>query len=121
MQAMTLEQVYYIAELIGVLAVIASLIYLALHLRQNNKMIRLGTLHDISSQYVTCMLTMSHDQESTDVWVNGLAKVDELALGPRALSHLHGRFYAHALRTTLPVGARRIGHEHMAWDEGDHR
>lgn len=72
----TLEEASYIAQLIGVVAVIVSLAYLSMQVRQNNKMIRLSTLHDISSLYVSCMLTMSHDQESTDLWVNGLTRFE---------------------------------------------
>jgi hypothetical protein len=103
----TLEEAAYIAQLIGVVAVIVSLVYLAMQLRQNNKMIRLGTLHDISSLYVTCMLTISHDQESTDLWVKGLAQYDDL--GPDQRS----RFVFFAGATV-----RTLAEQFYQWEQG---
>ena len=47
MTSMTLEQASFIAEIIGVFAVVASLVHLALQLRQNTTAVRLSTLHDV--------------------------------------------------------------------------
>lgn len=52
METLTLEQAYYLGELLGVIAVVASLIYLTLQLRQNTLSIRMSNVQALSSQYV---------------------------------------------------------------------
>ena len=52
METLTLEQAYYLGELLGVIAVVTSLIYLALQLRQNTLSIRMSNVQALSSQYV---------------------------------------------------------------------
>jgi len=78
MESLSLEQAYYIGELVGVLAVVASLIYLALQLRQNTKSIRLSTLHDITSLWVTVMSMHGQSQEASNLWYKGLNDYDNL-------------------------------------------
>ena len=78
METLTLEQIYYIGELIGVFAVVASLLYLAIQLRQNTKSIKLSTMHDNTSLWITVMNMHSHDQETTDLWYKGLYDYDNL-------------------------------------------
>jgi len=107
MHAITLEEAYYVAELVGALAVIASLVYLAVQLRQNNKMIRLSTLHDISSLYITCMLSVNHDQESTNLWIKGLSRYEELSPGEKA------RFLAF-----MGASMRTLAEQHYQWEQG---
>ena len=67
METLTLEQAYYIGELFGVVAVVTSLIYLAIQLRQNTKSIRLGTLHDNTTLWVRIMNMHGHSQEACNL------------------------------------------------------
>lgn len=43
MEALTLEQAYYIAEIVGVLSIVISLTYVAAQIRQNTMAIRSDT------------------------------------------------------------------------------
>jgi len=52
MESITLEQAYYIGEIIAAVAVIASLVYLAVQLKQNTQAIRLNTGHNASEQLI---------------------------------------------------------------------
>ena len=47
MEALTLEQAYYIAEIIGVLSIVMSLVYVAVQIRQNTVAIRSDTSQSI--------------------------------------------------------------------------
>ena len=107
METLTLEQGAYLAEIIGVIAVVTSLIYLAIQLRQNTKSIRLSTLHDISSLYVSVMTMHSHDQEASDLWYKGLNDYDNLSQGERT-------------RFIIFIGAtmRILNEQFYQWQEG---
>jgi hypothetical protein len=107
METLTLEQAYYIGELLGVFAIVASLIYLALQLRQRTKLIRLSTLHHISSLYVSVMDMHSHNQEASDLWFKGLNDFDNLNQGQRT-------------RFMIFMGAtmRILNEQFYQWQEG---
>ncbi len=47
METLTLEQAYYIAEIIGVLSIVMSLVYVAVQIRQNTVAIRSDTSQSI--------------------------------------------------------------------------
>ncbi len=48
MESLTLEQIYFMSEIIGVIAVIISLIYVGLQVKQNTHVVRLNTVHNIA-------------------------------------------------------------------------
>ncbi len=48
---MTLEEFNYIAEIIASLAVIASLIYLAVQVKQGTQAVRLNTVHNVTEEF----------------------------------------------------------------------
>ena len=51
MEPLTLEQAYYIGELIAAFVVIVSVIYLALQVRQNTQVILTSNTHNISTYF----------------------------------------------------------------------
>ena len=62
---MTLEQLAYLAEIIGVILVIASLIYVAQQLRQNTEMMRAESRNQIVQQHVQELLSLI---QYPDIW-----------------------------------------------------
>ena len=48
---MTLEEFNYIAEIVASLAVIASLIYLAVQVKQGTQAVRLSTVHNVTEEF----------------------------------------------------------------------
>ena len=55
MESLTLEQASYLAEIIGVVAVVASLIYLALQVRGSNQAALISAFAGIGSRYDRCL------------------------------------------------------------------
>ena len=51
METLTLEQAYYIGELVASFVVLISLVYMAIQLRQNTNAIRLGTAHAVAEEF----------------------------------------------------------------------
>jgi hypothetical protein len=51
MESLTLEQAYYIGELIAAFVVLVSLAYMAIQLRQNTIAIKLGTAHAVTEEF----------------------------------------------------------------------
>ena len=47
MESLTLEQLYFMSEIIGVITVIISLIYVGLQVKQNTHVVRLNIVHNI--------------------------------------------------------------------------
>jgi hypothetical protein len=104
---MTLQHVAYWAEIVGVVAIVATLIYLAVELRQNTKSVRLSAVHDISSLYASVMLTTGGDKDNADVWIRGLheyANLDQLE---------KARFLVF-----MGVSVRTLSDQFFQWQEG---
>ena len=59
MESLTLEQAYYIGELIASIAVITSLIYLALQVRAGNQMAKMTALDSFSPRYEQAMASLT--------------------------------------------------------------
>lgn len=104
---MTLEQVSYVADIVGVVAIVASLIYLAGQLRQNTKSVRLSTVHNISSLYASVMLSTGGDKENCDIWLRGLQEYGELNGTEKA------RFLV-----LIGVSVRALSEQFYQWKEG---
>ena len=103
----TLEQLSSLAQIIGVVAIAASLIYLAVELRQNTKSLRLSAVHDISSLYASVMLTTGGDKDNADVWIRGLHEYDRLDRIEKA------RFLVF-----MGVSVRTLSDQFFQWQEG---
>jgi len=63
METLTLEQAYYIGELVGVIAIVGSLIFLTLQVRQNTQIIRTGAMNQLSSTLVESLFALAWDTE----------------------------------------------------------
>ena len=78
MESITLEQASYLAEIIGVVVVVISIIYLAIQVKQNTRSMRIQTVHDISSSFKAAQASIAHDKDLADVYHRGVFNYDQL-------------------------------------------
>lgn len=79
METLTLEQAYYIGELIAAIAVVVSLIYVALQVRQNTYAVRLNTNHQVAEELTNLYDRWNNDGVMSDIFFRGLAAPEDLA------------------------------------------
>jgi hypothetical protein len=109
---MTLSQLADLGEFIGGIAVLATLIYLALQLRQNTKQLeqngvaaRLTAYHQANEQSWLAVLAIAQDSELSDIVARGLADPASLdAKGTDALQP--GEWTAPVRRREYPCAVR---------------
>jgi len=90
---MSLDQGALLAEIIGAIAVVASLIYLTVELRTQSKMNRLASANDLATQWSGLMISMHDSAELSEIWLKGTSDFD--SLGPVSklrFSAFFGRF-----------------------------
>jgi hypothetical protein len=85
------EAIGAVAELLGALGVIISLVYLATQIRQNTQSVRMSSHHGIADQFTQTNLAAVHDPQLLDVIVRGSADAESLSDADRA------RFYAYIM------------------------
>ncbi len=78
METITLEQMYYIGEMTGVTAVIASLIYLALQVQQNTKQLKTQGLKGAINEFVYAFSAATSDEYTTGLFRKGLNNFNAL-------------------------------------------
>lgn len=75
---MSLDQGALLAEIIGAVAVVASLIYLAVELRRQSKLNRLASGNDLAAQWSGLMISMHDSAELTEIWLKGTRDFESL-------------------------------------------
>jgi hypothetical protein len=79
----TLEDLGNIGEFLGAIGVIASLVYLAIQIRQNTRSIRSATYQSSTRDIVQLSDQMSQDPELTRIWFEGLRGFDSMSQDDR--------------------------------------
>jgi hypothetical protein len=80
METLTLEQAYYIGELIGLVIVVVSLIYVGQQLSQNNRSQRIAAVQLHNETY---RQNLSFLAEHSEVWIEGLNDFSNLDAAKR--------------------------------------
>jgi len=75
MESLTLEQAYYFAEIIGVVIVIMSLIYVGKQISQNNRSQRMAAVQSHNDTY---RQNLSLIADHTETWIAGLKGYSDL-------------------------------------------
>lgn len=75
---MNWEAIAAAAELIGAIAVILTLVYLALQIRQNTAALRSTATHGAHEQAAEVYRTLATDSELAAIYLTGIANPDEL-------------------------------------------
>jgi hypothetical protein len=84
MESLTLEQAYYIAEIIGVLSIVMSLVYVAMQIRQNTMAIRSDTAQSVHDSWGGVYGRMSVSSELSQVMMKGNSDIDGLSESEKA-------------------------------------
>jgi hypothetical protein len=71
---MSPEYVAALAESVGALAVVVSLLYVARQVRQTGQQARLATIHAVNSQFHTVMQLTAANPEVARIWTTGLLR-----------------------------------------------
>ena len=80
---MTLEDLGNIGEFLGAIGVIASLVYLAVQIRQNTRSVRSATYQSSTRDIVHLSDQLSQDPELTRIWFEGLHGFDSMPKADR--------------------------------------
>lgn len=83
MDTLTLEQAYYIGELVSTIAVITSLIYVALQIRQNTHTIKLNSAQNLSHELRESLALLVADAELSNIHLRAMQDIDGLDPGDK--------------------------------------
>ena len=70
---MTLSELGNIGEFVGAVAVVVSLVYLAIQIRQNTQTVRATAYHNISAQWANHLQSIADNAELSSLYFRGLA------------------------------------------------
>jgi len=83
METLTLEQAYYIGELITTFAVIISLVYVGIQIRQNTHAIKLTSAQNLFHEYRDSQALLVADAELADIHLRAIQDINSLSLGEK--------------------------------------
>lgn len=75
---MTLDEINTAAQTVGVLAVLASLIFVGVQIRQNTLALKANSHHAVTDSFNAINVVLMSDQNAARVWRLGLAGLDNL-------------------------------------------
>ena len=79
METITLERVYYIAELFGLVAVIGSLIFVGLQVMQNTRAVKVSTMHNVSEEWRDMLARLGENTDVINIMWNGLQDPESIS------------------------------------------
>ena len=78
METMTLEQMYYIGELVGVIALVTSLIYVGKQIRQNTETMQVNAAGTQAQWVSEVMERVMYSRDNSEWWIKGETKFNTL-------------------------------------------
>ena len=78
METLTLENGYYISQIVAAVILVLSVIYLALQVRQNTSAMRLSNFQAVSISWANVLGALVNNEEVTDIYRRGLFEQDTL-------------------------------------------
>jgi hypothetical protein len=75
---MTLSDIVNLAQIIGAIAVVVSLFYVAFQIRQNTLAVRSATAQDVHENFASCYHLLAADSELSRITINGLRDYSSL-------------------------------------------
>ena len=88
MESLSLEQASYLAEIIGVIAVVISLIYVALQLKQNTQAIKQGSVKNIINTLRDATANLGQSEEKTEILLQLSQNTPELTMTQKVRSYV---------------------------------
>lgn len=95
-----------IGEILGAFAVVASLVYLALQIRTQNREARAASVHQVMHEYSSA-ISVLFEPEMADIWISAMEDFDSLSPSQRI------RFIVY-----LTVVVRSFEDAYFQWREG---
>ena len=94
MESLTLEQASYLAEIIGVIAVVISLIYVGLQVKQNTLAIKLSTVHNVAEEWRDTSALISSNGDLAEILTKGFGDLHSIKGGDqlRAYAYMQNLF-----------------------------
>ncbi len=79
METLTLENIYFIGQTIAAIAVIISLIFIVIEVRQNTNAVKLNTLHDVKETIREVNLIWAENGDLAEIMYQGFQDLDNLS------------------------------------------
>ena len=83
MESLTLEQASYLAEIIGVVAVVVSLVYVALQVKQNTRAVRLNTVHMVTEDWRDTTAVITGNGDLAEILTRAFADASSVSGGDK--------------------------------------
>ena len=77
---MELEQIYFLSEIVATIAVVASLVYVGVQLRQNTKTVRVAAGQTHVDAYDRLISKLVDNEQTMKAWVNSASGIADLEL-----------------------------------------
>lgn len=75
---MTLEELYYISQIVAVVAIFASLIFVGIQLRQNTRAVHVSTAQAHFTMWHSLVTPLTENADMAKIWWQGLSDFDGL-------------------------------------------
>lgn len=96
---MTLETVYYISQIVAVVGIFASLIFVGVQIRQNTAATRAASHHSVSDSLNEINRMFAENADLTKIWLAGMADRKALTNEERWRFDATARAYFHVCET----------------------
>ena len=83
MEAINWVALQAITESLGLIAVIASLIFVGLQIKQNSEEVRSSSYHGVTDSFNSWNLTLAENSELANIWLKGQSSFEELTTDER--------------------------------------
>jgi len=74
---MNWEAIGALGEIVGAIAVVASLVYLATQIRIQNRESKISSVHEITEAFRNSIIALQ-DSEKSEIWIRGISDFDDL-------------------------------------------
>ena len=78
MTRINLEQTYYITQIVAVFAVVISLFYVGLQVKQNTETLRINAQRDLSTEYIRLQHVLAQNADLMEIFIRSETKPESL-------------------------------------------
>lgn len=96
---MTLEEIYYISQIVAVVGIFASLVFVGLQIRQNTRATRAASHNAVSDSLNEINRMFAENADLTKIWLAGMADRKSLTPEERWRFDATARAYMHVCET----------------------
>jgi hypothetical protein len=96
---MTLEEIYYVSQIVAVVGIFASLVFVGLQIRQNTRATRAASHNSVSDSLNEINRMFAENADLTKIWLAGMADRQALTAEERWRFDSTARAYMHVCET----------------------